>query len=63
MTPAQRLAAWQVFDNRNPRVWEWFCHFTQELLDAGDTRGSSTSILGRVRYESAIRHTVGDPTA
>lgn len=52
-----RAARFRAFDADNPRVWKLFVWFTFMLQTHGCKRLSATTILGRVRYETAFFET------
>ena len=53
----QQQDGFSKFDRDNPKVWELFVKFTNEIIRAGYERFSSDSILHRIRWETAISTT------
>lgn len=45
-------AAFDKFDADNPEVYDLFCKFTQEVLDAGYPVVPAAMLLHRIRWES-----------
>lgn len=43
-----------IFHRDNPKVYELFKKFTQEVIDAGFDHHSARDILQRVRWETSI---------
>lgn len=50
----------RLFHADNPRVYELFCRFTQEVIEAGRTRYSADAILHRIRWHVDIEIRSGD---
>lgn len=42
--------AFLKYDSENPKVYEYFCKYAQQVLDKGIRKYSSKLILGRVRW-------------
>jgi hypothetical protein len=54
-TKAQMYQKFLDFDAENPKIWDMFCLFSQQLIHAGWDRYSADAILHRVRWETAVR--------
>jgi len=52
--------AFEAFHAENPHVYEWFDHFTREMIRKGCKRGSASLVAERIRWETTVE-TVGDP--
>lgn len=54
--------AFEVFHAANPEVYELFCKFTQEAIDAGFPTVAAAMIMHRIRWEGmlAVKRT-GNP--
>jgi hypothetical protein len=46
--------AFEKFHGDNPAIYEHFCKFTQEVLDAGYPVVPAAMLLHRIRWESMI---------
>lgn len=46
--------AFNEFHGENPRVYQLFCEYAQELIGRGYTRFSSDAILHRVRWRVEV---------
>lgn len=44
----------EAFDAANPRVWELFCQFTENVLAAGHAHYSADAILHRIRWHTDV---------
>jgi hypothetical protein len=42
---------------KHPAIYNYFCQFARELLQAGRTRASSKMIVERIRWETMLRPT------
>lgn len=43
------------YDRENPLIWEYFVHFTFEMINKGYKKVGSKMIFERIRWESMIR--------
>ena len=44
----------EKFHQNNPKIWEYFCKFSNEAIDNGHRRISHWLIMNRVRWETSI---------
>lgn len=42
------------FHEANPKIYQLFCRFTEQLLDAGYKRGSADEICHRIRWHVRV---------
>ena len=53
------LARFQKFDRENPKVWELFKQFAEQVLSTGLTSYSAYALLERIRWRRDVE-TTGD---
>lgn len=51
----QLFDQFEKFHRANPKVWNLFVSFTNQLLAAGHAHYSADAVLHRIRWESAIQ--------
>lgn len=47
--------SWWAFHKKNPKVFELFCDYVEELIKSGVTKCSSKLIINRIRWEILIK--------
>ena len=60
MTYTDRKEKWWSFHNDNPHVYDLFQQYTHEAINSGAKKCSPWLIIGRIRWETAIKTTDDD---
>jgi hypothetical protein len=56
----QIQANFEKFHRDNPRVWQLWCMFTNQMIKAGFEHGSAKLVAERIRWETSVE-TTSDP--